>query len=175
MKKESIKSIIQSLNDAGVRYLIAGGLAVVAHGYLRFTADIDLIVGFDKKNLERAIEIFSTLGYRPRFPVNPKDFANPSIRKRWIEEKHMVVFSFISDIHRETPVDLFVEEPFDFDNEYEHAAWFEVDDGVEASFVSFDLLIKLKEESGRDKDKLDLYNLKHVQEIQEDENGIPER
>ena len=41
MKLKSISTIFQSLNEAGVKYLLAGGLAVVAHGYVRFTADID--------------------------------------------------------------------------------------------------------------------------------------
>ena len=39
MERRSIEVIIRALNEAHVRYLIAGGLAVVAHGYVRFTAD----------------------------------------------------------------------------------------------------------------------------------------
>jgi hypothetical protein len=34
-----IETIVRALNESGVRYLIAGGLAVVAHGYVRFTAE----------------------------------------------------------------------------------------------------------------------------------------
>ena len=40
MQKNSVVEVVRSLNDSGVRYLIAGGLAVVAHGYLRLTADV---------------------------------------------------------------------------------------------------------------------------------------
>ena len=47
MKLESIGTIFQSLNEANDKYLLAGGLAVVAHGYVRFTADIDIILGMD--------------------------------------------------------------------------------------------------------------------------------
>lgn len=43
MKLQSFEAVVGALNDAGVRYLIAGGLAVNAHGYLRFTHDVDLI------------------------------------------------------------------------------------------------------------------------------------
>ncbi len=35
MTKRSVEAIVDALNAAGVRYLIAGGLAVVAHGYVR--------------------------------------------------------------------------------------------------------------------------------------------
>jgi len=41
VEKRSVEAIIGALNAARVRYLVAGGLAVVAHGYVRFTADID--------------------------------------------------------------------------------------------------------------------------------------
>ncbi len=44
MEVRSIEAIVRSLNDAGVRYLIAGGLAVIAHGYTRVTQDVDLIL-----------------------------------------------------------------------------------------------------------------------------------
>ncbi|OGL44815.1 MAG: hypothetical protein A2161_02175 [Candidatus Schekmanbacteria bacterium RBG_13_48_7] len=53
--------------------------------------------------------------------------------------------------------------------DYENAAWFDIGEGVKASFVSFDLLIKMKEKAGRDKDKIDLNNLKHIREIHEEE------
>ncbi len=37
MKLTSFEALVAALESAGVRYLIAGGLAVVAHGYARFT------------------------------------------------------------------------------------------------------------------------------------------
>ena len=43
MEKRSVEAVVRGFNEAQVRYLIAGGVAVVAHGYVRFTADLDLI------------------------------------------------------------------------------------------------------------------------------------
>ena len=77
MKLRNIENIFKSLNNADVRYLLAGGLAVVAHGYLRFTADIDIILGMDEDNLMKAVKTFNTLGYKPRAPVELKDFTDP--------------------------------------------------------------------------------------------------
>lgn len=37
MKLASFEAIVRALKDANVRYLVAGGLAVKAHGYLRIT------------------------------------------------------------------------------------------------------------------------------------------
>jgi hypothetical protein len=61
MEKHSLEMIVKALNDRQVKYLIAGGLAVVAHGYLRFTADIDLLLSMDEANLKEALEAFSAL------------------------------------------------------------------------------------------------------------------
>jgi hypothetical protein len=36
--------ICRALNDAGARYLLIGGFAVIAHGAGRFTKDIDLLI-----------------------------------------------------------------------------------------------------------------------------------
>ena len=41
MKLAGFEAIATALDDAGVRYLVAGGLAVNAHGYLRFTKDVE--------------------------------------------------------------------------------------------------------------------------------------
>ena len=42
MRLASFETIAKALESADVRYLVAGGLAVNAHGILRFTKDIDL-------------------------------------------------------------------------------------------------------------------------------------
>jgi hypothetical protein len=41
MEVRSIEAIVKALNAAKVKYLIVGGLAVNAHGYERFTNDVD--------------------------------------------------------------------------------------------------------------------------------------
>lgn len=41
---EDLIRICRSLNDAGARYVLIGGFAVIAHGAARFTKDIDLLV-----------------------------------------------------------------------------------------------------------------------------------
>ena len=66
----------------------------------------------------RAIE---GVGYEPRLPVKIQDFADPETRRRWVEERNMVVFQLWSDRHRETPIDVFVREPFDFEEAWQEA------------------------------------------------------
>jgi len=49
-----------------VRYLVVGGLAVVAHGHARFTGDLDLVLDLDPANALRAVETLAALDYRPK-------------------------------------------------------------------------------------------------------------
>ena len=117
MRVGSFEALATAFQVAGVRYLVAGGLAVNAHGYLRFTRDIDLVIQLEAGNILSAFAALERLGYRPLVPVSGPEFADPGQRGKWIREKGMTVLNFWSDAHRETPIDVFVTEPFDFEEE----------------------------------------------------------
>src|SRR5215216_2174093 len=119
MTEASVRAIVEGLNSAKVRYLIVGGLAVNAHGYVRNTNDVDFLIAFDTQNLLAALKVLKELDYEPKVPVKIEDFADPAKRESWIKEKHMLVFGLRSGIHRETDVDLFVNDPLGFDEAYE--------------------------------------------------------
>jgi Nucleotidyl transferase AbiEii toxin, Type IV TA system len=50
---EDLVRICRALNDAGARYVLIGGFAVLAHGASRFTKDIDLLVDDAPENVAR--------------------------------------------------------------------------------------------------------------------------
>lgn len=50
---EDLVTLCQHLNDAGVRYIVIGGLAVIHYGFPRGTGDIDLLVDPSPENVER--------------------------------------------------------------------------------------------------------------------------
>ncbi len=155
-------AIVAALNENQVQYLIVGGLAVVAHGYVRFTADVDILLSVETENLTRAVAALKLLGYRPRAPVDIDDFLDPSNRQQWAQEKNMTVFSLFSDIHAATEIDLFLEPPIDFDAAYRRAVHQEVGQGIPATFCSLDDLIELKTLSGRPEDRADIEKLKQL-------------
>jgi len=160
MKLASFEAIVTALQDAQVRYLVAGGLAVSAHGYLRFTRDVDLVVQLLPDNVQRAFQALASLGYRPTVPVDASGFADPATRERWIREKGMVVLRFWSDAHPETQVDLFVQEPFDFDAEFAVALAKPLRGERTVRFVSIPTLIRMKEAAGRAQDRIDIEYLR---------------
>lgn len=159
MKLASFDAIVSALDRAGVRYLIAGGLAVNAHGYLRFTKDVDVVVQLVPANAKAAFAALATLGYRPVVPVTAEQFADAKQRDAWISEKGMQVLQFWSDSHRETPVDMFVREPFPFDDEFSRAMLKPLG-AVPVRFVSIPMLIEMKSAAGRPQDKIDIENLR---------------
>jgi len=159
MKLVSFEALVSALNAAGVRYLIAGGLAVNAYGYLRFTKDVDVVIQLVPNNIERAFAALSKLGYRPLVPITATQFSDNTQRERWIHDKGMKVLQFWSDTHRETPVDVFVIEPFDFDGEFSQSKA-KLLGRIEVHFVSITTLIRMKETAGRAQDKLDINELR---------------
>jgi hypothetical protein len=164
VEKNSVEAIVRALNEAGVRYLIVGGMAVVAHGYLRFTADLDLILDLREDNLRRAVAALASQGYRPRAPVPLEDFTDAQKRAQWVTEKRLTVFSLDSPSHPRTEVDLFVEAPLDFDQAYAEAVPMELASGLSATFVSYDGLLHLKNRAGRPQDLEDVARLKALRE-----------
>jgi hypothetical protein len=159
MKLASFEAIAGALEAAGVRYLVAGGLAVNAHGYLRFTKDVDFVVQLLPENIGRAFAALNTLGYRPLVPITAEQFADAQQRESWIRDKGMQVLQFWSDTHRETPIDLFVREPFDFGEEYVRALMKPLG-RIVVRFVAISTLIEMKEAAGRPQDKVDVEHLR---------------
>jgi len=104
--------------------------------------------------------VLTTAGYRPSVPIAAAQFADEGTRAGWIRDKHMQVLQFWSDRHPETPVDMFVTEPFRFDEEYDRALVKPLHGAIDVRFVSMPTLIRMKEEAGRTQDLVDIENLK---------------
>ena len=64
-----------------------------AHGYLRFTKDVDLVVQLIPDNIERTFAALPALGYRPAVPDRGRQFADAGQRESWIREKGMQVLN----------------------------------------------------------------------------------
>lgn len=164
MKFASIVAVAAALQDAGVRYLAAGGLAVNAHGYQRLTHDVDLVIQLEPDNVIAAFRALATLGYRPLVPVTAEVFADRDQRARWITEKGMTVLNFHSDQHPTTPLDIFVSDPFDFTDEFAASLPGELAPGLFVRFVSIPTLIRMKEQAGRPRDLDDIEHLRWIME-----------
>ena len=164
MSAARYEAIIKALEDADVRYVIAGGFAVNLHGFLRFTKDLDLIIDLDPANANRALQVLGACGLAPRLPVAMAEFADPDKRRDWIENRNMLVFQIW---HPEDPmcsVDVFVRSPIDFD-----ALWLRAPrahlGSTACRIASIEDLITMKQQAGRPQDLRDIEELLRIQHL----------
>jgi hypothetical protein len=62
----ALARVSADLKERGIDYMVIGAVALMAHGYLRFTEDIDLVL--TKEGLEAFHRELIGLGYAPAFP-----------------------------------------------------------------------------------------------------------
>jgi hypothetical protein len=167
MKLASFEAIVHALNDANVRFIVVGGVAVNAHGYLRFTKDVDLVVKLSERDITATFRALEQIDYHPSNPITAEQFADAKTREEWRREKGMLVLKMWSDRHQQTPLDIFVYEPFDFDSEYERALVEKSESP--ARFASIPTLIAMKEIAGRSQDRIDIEKLQIIAEIRANE------
>jgi hypothetical protein len=48
-----LRALLELLHEKGIRFVVIGGVAVAAHGYVRGTEDLDLVPDPDPENLQR--------------------------------------------------------------------------------------------------------------------------
>jgi hypothetical protein len=155
-------SVLQALNDARVRYVLVGGLAVLLHGVDRLTADIDLVVDLAPAPAAKAVETLLELGFKAHAPVDPRQFADPVVRARWQLESGMLVLSFWDPENRRPTVDLFANNPMDFELLYRDSVALRLSPPTTVRVASIAHLIAIKRAAGRPKDLDDAARLEQL-------------
>jgi hypothetical protein len=143
-----LEFLFRDLNDRGGRYVVVGGLAVVLHGHLRATGDVDLVIDLARDQVDRTLAALEGAGFQPYLPVASKDFADPAKRAEWVREKGMMVFS-LRPPGGVPMVDLFLEHPMSFDQLWARSVVVHLR-GVPVRIASIDDLIALKRQAGPD-------------------------
>ncbi|MGA2441135.1 MAG: hypothetical protein ABSH08_09255 [Tepidisphaeraceae bacterium] len=141
----NFKELFESLNSAGVRYLVLGGYAVNYHGYHRATDDLDIWIAVEEGNARRMSEAMKSFGGFRAATVAASRFLQKGI-----------VFVFGREPLR---VDILTgASGVDFETCYSRrreAVW----DGVRVPIISLQDLLANKRASARTKDLADVENL----------------
>jgi hypothetical protein len=159
------EDVFRKLGESKIRYAVAGGVALVLHGVVRLTADLDLIVELSTENLRKFITAINELGYKPKPPVNAEDFIDPLYRKAWKEEKGMEVFSFYHPKMPMNLIDVFVNEPIGFNEIENEIVIFKARD-IEIPAISKKHLKVLKGKANRPQDIADIEALEEIDRIE---------
>ncbi|MGH7164509.1 MAG: hypothetical protein ACREIS_03160 [Nitrospiraceae bacterium] len=160
------ETIFRGLHAARVRYLVVGAVAINLHGIPRMTADLDLMVDMTEWNLRKFVETAVALGYRPRVPVEAGQLLDPSKRREWQEMKSMVMFTWLHPNRPYEEIDLFLENPIDFESAYAGRKELPVIDFT-IPLASTSDLIALKRISDREQDRSDIEALTRLQRLED--------
>src|SRR5690606_22531354 len=106
------------------------------------------------------------LEYKPRPPVPFEQFAIDTIRNSWIKDKGLTVFSLHSSKYPAVEIDLFVQEPFDFDTVFQRSDKIEMDQAY-VHIASIDDLIEMKKKAGRPVDMQDIIMLELLKDAKQ--------
>ena len=145
MLNSDYKEILQLLTEAKVDFLLVGAYALAAHGYPRSTGDIDIWINPVPENAKKTYNVIVNFG-APLFDLQVEDlYKVGNVFQIGVAPRRIDILTGISGV-------LFNEAKEDF---------IEIElDGMKLPFISLEKLIRNKEASGRDKDLIDLKNLK---------------
>jgi hypothetical protein len=73
---ETLRRITQRLNDLAIPYAVVGGMAMFAHGFRRFTEDVDLLV--TRESMNRIMAELEGLGYVKPFQASTTKLRDTS-------------------------------------------------------------------------------------------------
>lgn len=156
--------VFRELNRNRVKYLVIGGVALNLHGVPRATADLDLAVKIEKKNLEKLAVALKNLGFKPRVPIKIDDFSKPENLEAWHKEKKMHAFTFWNPKKSFEEIDILIKSQIEFKDMYKEKKVVKAR-YINIPIVSIEHLIKLKETSGRKQDEADVEALKKIKKL----------
>jgi hypothetical protein len=108
--------ILCTLQDRGVDFVVAGGVAVVLHGVERMTLDLDVAVSLDPQNLRRFLSALDQLRLVPRAPIPADTILDAARVEELIQEKNALVFTFWNPQEPYRQIDMFLTRENSFDD-----------------------------------------------------------
>jgi len=149
--KQDYKDMIRIFLEEKVQFLLVGGIAVIFHGYVRMTKDIDLWILASKENAESVVKALAKFG-APMQDISTDDFEHEgTIFQIGIEPIRIDIITKIAGLN--------------FEEANANARTIEIED-LKIPTISIQDLIKNKKASGRKQDLIDAEKLERILEKQ---------
>jgi hypothetical protein len=145
---DTFAGLLAALARADVDFIVVGGLAVAFAGYARVTDDVDILVNARTDNLDRMLGVLAGFGEGAATELSADDFPIEEGCVRVAEHFDLDIFTLMSG--------------HTYDDQLPMTALHEVE-GVSVRHLSAEGLIRLKEDSLRPKDQLDVVALRAIQ------------
>ena len=150
-----LERVCAALQAADVDYAVAGGHAVALHGAVRGSIDVDVVLRWTKRTLERAEAALGGMGLVSRLPVTAASvFDN---RDEYIQRRNMIAWNFHNPRNPVEQVDILITH----DLAAAHAVEIEAESGP-VRVLAIDDLIAMKRESDRVQDAADVHALERL-------------
>ena len=142
---EHFRDFINALNNHKVEYVLVGGMAVILHGYIRGTGDMDVWVNKTKENYFRLKTAFNEFGMSV-FDMTEEKFLGDEFD----------VWSFgVSPVKIEV---MTAVKGLQFDETFKMAQYYS-ENNLQIRFIHINHLIQAKKASGRHRDLDDIEQL----------------
>jgi len=145
---KDFNDLLSLLNDYGAEYLVIGGYAVAAHGYPRFTSDLDIWTNPDVTNADRVCQALLKYGIHPsKLPQNA--LSKPKTLITFGREPIKIeILTTVNGV--------------EFGKSFKNRLVLDLD-GLQVNFIGFNDLLKNKKATGRPEDLADVSRLTRKQ------------
>ncbi|HRO74524.1 MAG TPA: hypothetical protein PLP27_00065 [Crocinitomicaceae bacterium] len=152
--QSEVDKFLMLADKNNVRMIMVGGGAVNFHGYQRHSADVDFWLDTHEDNLKKLLTVFNEMDYEiSDFPTEVK------------EQKQNVSIKFSpADLNVELITKFDVNKPFDEAFENSEIVFINNQKIWKYHVLSLDDLVTSKVKAGRNKDLLDILELKKMNE-----------
>jgi predicted nucleotidyltransferase len=141
------RDLLSEFNVAGVEYLVLGGYAMAAHGFPRYTKDLDIFYNPTPPNVDRLIRALTAFGYRGS-EITPEGLLTPRVVHYFgVPPLRVDLLNFAAGIG--------------FEEAYAARVAINLD-GVEVPIISLPMLMANKRASGRLQDLADVEKLEQA-------------
>jgi hypothetical protein len=142
------EKLLAKLARADVNFIIVGGVAVALNGFIRTTEDVDILIDASPQNITRLLDALITFGEGHARELSPIDFSDTEGAIRIIEEFPLDVFTVIRGKHYADLIGCTRSTRID---------------DVDVRYLDAGALIAMKQDSQRDRDRIDVSALRSLQ------------
>ena len=137
---QDFKELFEYLNEHKVEYMLLGGYAVIAYGYVRATSDIDVVVSDGQENARRLMKALAEFGFGET-ELRADLFTEPdSVVRMGVEPMKIEILNYLKGV--------------DFEDAYSRRRSVQVED-ISVDLIALPDLLANKRAVGRPKDLID--------------------